>query len=103
MRRPISPLQMKIQSLASTVTPEREPARPTTLTFLRHCDPPRSPQSSGVPKHALWEPHPPAGAPQAHQDTGVLPGERGQTTQGTGRKARRSCAAPEQPVLVHTI
>lgn len=40
------------------------------------------------------------GAPQAHQDTGALPGGRGDTLrEGQGRKL----GTAEQPVLVHTI
>lgn len=100
MRSPISPFWMITQGLASTVMPEREPAHQMTLTFLRHQDPLPSPQSSGVLRLALWEPQPSVGAPQAHQDTGALPGGRGdRLREGQGRKL----GTAERPVLVHTI
>lgn len=71
-----------------------------TLTFLRHQDPLLSRQSSGVLRLALWEPQPSVGAPQAHQDTGALPGGRGDRLhEGQGRKL----GIAERPVRVHTI
>lgn len=86
MKRPISPFWMITQGLASTVTPEREPAHQMTLTFLHHQDPLPSPQSSG-PLGAS----PFCGSPTG--PSGHAWGERGQTTRGTGQEARHSCAA----------
>lgn len=99
MRRPISPFWMITQGLASTVMPEREPAHQMTLTFLCQ-DPLPSPQSSGVLRLALWEPQPSVGAPQAHQDTGALPGGRGDRLR---ERQDRKLGTAEQPVLVNTI
>lgn len=96
MKRPISPFWMITQGLASTVTPEREPAHQMT-------DIPAPPRPAPVTAELrpsgsltlLWEPHRPIRTCLGREGTDYARDRAGSSAQ--------LCCSPEQPVLVHTI